>query len=381
MDKLEERKLGLLLKLPQIGKMKDKIDEKLTKMLNEDVYIPQKITNRIRTTLKEEKKGVWSKMKLKKIVAPLLGVLIVGTSVVFAGKVYFDKINSIQEAEENRYFETVHMDYVENAGLGIKIDNYFIDSNRVGVTISLQADEEISSAELYNTTLTESKTYSEVIDGQTYIHFDESESGREFNRRRELLKFFDQEGNEVKPVEESGYGSSLGEYESLDNHTIRTLYTVPLHQEVIPDTMKITIKRVVAFIHGNTKEYIGNWDFEIPIAEKFKQKNNTLYEGTVNLENVIVEKAELSATKLRVTLKADDLHKLYYGPNGDQEKLYGYPRLFGEEGAYNEQDIHAEELNSYETNQIILKFDISKFSAENSYTITLGEMVITLTKK
>lgn len=362
--------------------MENKFDEKLTKMLNEDVYIPQKITNRIKTTLKEEKKGVWSKMKLNKIVASLLGVIIISTSVVFAGKVYLDRMNSIHEAEENCYFETVNMDYVKNAGLGIKIDNYFIDSNRVGVTINLQADEEISYAELYSTTLTESNTYSETIDGQTYIHFDESESGIEYNRRRELLKFFDQEGNEVKPVEESGYGSAFGEYELLDNHTIKTLYTNPLYQEVIPDTMKVIIKRVVAYSNGNPKEYIGNWEFEIPIAEKFKQKNNTLYEGTVNLENVTVQEALLSATKLRVTLKVDDLHKLYYGPNGDQEKLYGYPRLFGEAGEYNDQDIHAEELNFYDTNKVILKFDISKFSAENSYTITLdGGMVITLTKK
>lgn len=362
--------------------MENKFDEKLTKMLNEDVYIPQKITNTIKMSLNEKKEGVWSKMKLTKIVAPLLGVILVSSSVVFAGKVYLDKMNSIREAEENRYFETVSTDYVKNAGLGIKIENYFVDSNRVGITLNLQCEEEIDYAELYSTTLKESNTYAEIINGQTYLHFDESASGLEYNQRMELIRFLDEDGNELKPTEESGYGSEMSEFEHLDNHTIQALYTKPLYQEVIPDKMKVIIKRVVAYKDGNPKEYIGNWDFEIPIAETFKQKNNTLYEGTINLENVIVEKAELSATKLRVTLKTNNLSKLLYGPNGDQEKLYGNPKLFSQSGEYDQQSIHAEELNSYDTNEMILKFDISKFSAENSYTITLdGGMVITLTKK
>jgi len=364
--------------------MRNNVDEKIKKMLNDDIYIPQKITNRIRTSLEEDRKGVYLTMKLNKVIAAMIGIIVIGTGAVFAGKVIIENMNSVEIAKEYGYFEKVDMDYVKDAGLGIKIENYFIDQGRVGVTINLQTEEEIDSAEIYSTNLTGSNSYSEIIDGKIYIYSDESETGIEYKSRWDLIKFIDENGNEIRYDEDTigGRGPELGEYEVLSNNVVSTLYTKPIYQEVTASKMKVVIKRVITHKDGNEKEYIGNWEFEIDIADKYLNKSNSIkYNGTVNLENVVVEKAELSATKLIVRLKAENLQKLLYRTEDNREILYGFPRLFGEEGEYNHEEINTEQSNYYDKNEMVFKFDISKFNAENSYKILLdGGMEITLTK-
>ena len=191
-------------------------------------------------------------------------------------------------------------------------------------------------------------------------------------------------GDEIRYDEDSigGFGPKFGEYENIDNNITRTLYTMPIYKNINTNKMIITIKRVEIYTDNGKKEYIGNWKFEIDIADKFiSTSDNIKYKGTVNIEDVVVEKAELSATKLIVTLKTKDLIKLLYGTNDNNEILYGNTRLFGEEKEYDNVEINTEQSNYYDKNEIVFKFDISKFNAENSYKIILeGGMEITLTK-
>lgn len=364
--------------------MESKFDNELSKMLNEEVNIPQKVTNRIRSSLEKKRKGVHVGMKLNKVVATVVGIAIMSTGAVFAGKaiIEMEKRKVVDIAENNGYFEKVDMDYVYDAGIGVKIENYFIDQSRAGITINIHAEEEIDYAEIYSTAIRESGTYSEEIDGNIYVHVDESEIGKEYNRRFDIIRFIDENGNEVRFDEDSigGRGADIPKFENIDNNTIRALCEKVLYQEVTTNKMKVTIRRIILYKDGNKKEYIGNWDFEINIAEKYLNHSNIIeYEGTVNLPNVVVEKATLSATKLVVTLKAENLNKLLYG-TGDKI-LYEKPRLYGKEGEYDSGVMHTEQSNYYDKNEMVLKFDISKFNAEDVYKIILDEgMEITLTK-
>lgn len=370
--------------------MDNKLDKKISAMLNEEIYIPQKISNRIKISLEKKRKGIWLNIKFSKIVTTIALLLIVGTGVVFASKVIIDRIKSIDIAKEYGYFEKVDVDYIIDSGIGVKIEDYFIDKGRVGVTINIKPEEtfgnnkEIKEIEAYSTELRESNTYTEEIDGKFYVHFDESEQGLEYNERFNLIQFFDENGKEVKFDEDSigGRGPEYGQCEYLDDDTVKFLYTKPIYQEVKAEKMKITIKRLSIYTQTEKKEYIGNWEFEIDISDRYKNKSDVIkYNGTVNLESIKIEKAELSATKLIVTVKTEDLRKLLYGEDGKGEILYGHPRLFGEEGEYNQEDINSEQSNYYDKNEIVFKFDISKFSSENSYKIVLdGGMVITLYK-
>ena len=364
--------------------MESKFDDELNKMLNEEVNIPQKITNKIRSSLEEKRKGVYVGMKLNKVVATIVGIIIMSTVAVFAGKaiIEMEKRKVVDIAQDNGYFEKVDMDYVYDAGIGVKIEKYFIDQGRVGITINIHAEEEIDYAEIYSTDIKESGTYSEEINGNTYIHFDESEIGKEYNRRFDIIRFIDENGNEVRFDEDSigGRGADMPKFENIDNNTIRGLCEKVLYQEVTTNKMKITIKRIILYKDGNKKEYVGNWNFEVNIAEKYLNHSNTIkYQGTVNLPNVVVEKATLSATKLVVTLKTENLNKLLYGT--DNKLIYERPRLYGEAGEYDSGIINTEQSNYYDKNEMVLKFDISKFNAEDIYKIILdGGMEITLTK-
>lgn len=365
------------------------IEQKLIEILNKDIYIPQKVSNQIKLSLKEEGKGVGINMKLKKVLATTIGIVLVGTTGVFAGKVIIDNMNSVDIAKEQGYFEKVDSDYIYHSGLGIRIENYFIDQGRVGVTFDVQSGEEFESFDLFNTTLTQNNTYSEEVEGRTVIHWDESESGLEYSNRYDIIKFVDKNGNEVRFDEDSigGRGPEY-KYEKLENNVKRALYTTPIYQEVTADKMKVNIKRVVTHKDGNIKEYIGDWEFEIKIADRYLNKLNQIeYKGTTNLEKVTVEKATLSATKLIVTLGTDNLEELLYGSSENKEPLYGGVQLHGGEGEYNNQEINTERSNYYDENKIVIKFDISKFNSEDSYKIILPsvdqekeDLIITLNK-
>ncbi|MDR0978470.1 MAG: hypothetical protein LBL91_00760 [Lachnospiraceae bacterium] len=366
--------------------MEDKFDKKIAKMLNEDVYIPQKIANRIKSSLKEERKEVMIGMKINKLVATMMGVIIVGTGATFAAKAIIDyRNNSINEAKANDYFEKVDMDYITDAGLGIKIDDYFIDNGRVGITLNIKSDEQIEPKEIYSTELTSDNTWSEEENGSIRVHPDESAEGAEYNNRFNLITFLDENGNEVKYSEDSigGFGPELAKAEKLENNIVKQLYTMPIYKQVAPGTMKVTIKRIVAYVNPQEiKEYVGNWEFEIKIADRFVSKVDDIeYTGSVNVPNVFVEKATLSATELTVTLKTDDLEKLLYSGEDKSNILYSEPKLTSENMEYNSEDINVQQSNYYSENKMVLKFDISKYSAEDSYKITLnGGMKIELTK-
>lgn len=362
--------------------MENKFEDKLSKMLNEEVNVPQKITNTIKKSLEEKDKSVYVRTKLNKIAATMVGIIIIGTGVVFAGKAIIESRNSVYIAEENQYFENVYMDYVYDNTIGIKVEKYFIDQGRIGITFNIQANEEFDKIEMYSTTLTKDGTYSEEINGTTYIKWDESEVGKEYNRRFDIIRLVDENGNEVRFDEDpiGGRGAEILQYEKLDNNKMRILYQTPVYQEITTNRMKVVIKRIVTYKEENKKEYIGNWEFEINIADKYLSQSNTIeYHGKVNLQNVIVEKATLSATKLIVTIKADDLNKLLNGT--DNKPVYGAPKLLGEKEEYDSVNLNIEQSNYYDKNESVFKFDISKFSAEDTYQIVFdGGMIVTLTK-
>ena len=171
--------------------MENNFDKKISNMLNDDIYIPQKITNTIKTSLNKEPKGIWLNIWLKKVIITMASIIMI-TSVVFAGKIYIEHMKSTKIAKDYGYFEDVNFDYIINDGLGIKLENYFIDQGKVGVTFNIQTPEKFNHIEMYSTDITESNTYYETIDGTTYVHWDESESGLEYNRRFDIIRFIDE---------------------------------------------------------------------------------------------------------------------------------------------------------------------------------------------
>lgn len=351
--------------------MESKFDDELNKMLNEEVNIPQKITNKIRSSLEEKRKGVYVGMKLNKVVATIVGIVIMSAGAVIAGKAIIEKRNSIEIAEENGYFEKVDMDYVYDAGIGIKIEKYFIDQNRVAITFNMQT-EEFDITDLDNSVLLYSKAY---IEGNNITH----ESQTNVKYCMDIIKFIDEKGDEIQRELVTGRGASISESEKVDDNTVRFFYEMPLYQEIESNKMKVVIQKIGVLKNLEEKEFIGNWEFEIDIADKYLNHSNIIeYQGRVNLQDVVVEKATLSATKLVVSLKADNLKNLLSGIDNKEEPVF--TRLFGEKGEYDNAKIGAERAMLYDKNEMIFRFNISNFNAENVYEIALGEMVITLTR-
>ena len=84
--------------------MEKNFDEKLKKLFNKNIYIPQKVTNRIQTSLNEEKKEVPVHMYFSKMIAGIASVILIGTGGVFAAKALTNQFSAMQEAKENGFY-------------------------------------------------------------------------------------------------------------------------------------------------------------------------------------------------------------------------------------------------------------------------------------
>lgn len=349
--------------------MKDKFDEKISKILNENIYISQRVTYKLRNCLKEENKGEWAGIKWSKMLATMALVMIVGTGVVFAGKTWVNhRFASVLEASDHGYFEPVSGDFIKHNGLGIKVTEYFVDTTRVGLTFYIQADHEIDEVRMYNT---EEKTNNFAAS--------------------DVIRFIDETGNEIpyKGNEVGVHSAADFDYntEQLENNIFKMSYLqFPNEDYRKARKMKIVIKRVVTKKDGKEKEYIGNWEFEIDIADKYRQKSDrVLYHATVG--GVVVGNAELSGTEMVVKIndrQANEAQeaskKEAVSPSKRNEDEIIIPKLLGEDRKEIENVFSGGTFGDNDGTEI--RFNISNYNQQNSYQIVLESgMIITLNKE
>lgn len=336
--------------------MENKFDEKISKMLNEEVYIPQKITNRIRISLKAEKKGVWLNMKLKKIVVTLACVVVIGTGAVFATKTIIEYRKSMNIASEYGYFEEGQKEYIFFNGLGIRVDNYFMDKNQLGITFNFEIEENMQLVDFYSIGLQ-----------GTEIHF------------------FDENREEII-MEDTGDNMGFEEITNIDNRHTTAIYTMKKAKEFKSQKIIVKIDKVLFAQDGETqlKEYKGNWEFELSTEKYLNNQNDIQYKGITNAENIIVQKAELTATNFNIVLEIDNLDELVK----PYVSLFEVGKLIGTDVEIGIKNMRSSIGYDYDNNTATINMELSKFEAHDEYQLILitnegsnPEIIITLTRK
>ena len=347
--------------------MEKNFDNKLKKLFNKNIYIPQKVTNRIQTSLNEEKKEVPVHMYFSKMIAGIASVILIGTGGVFAAKALTNQFSAMQEAKENGFYEEVGGDYIEHDGLGIRIANYFIDIRKVGITFEMQADEVVDEVRMYRST--------EQLNNPS---------------TSDLIRFIDENGNEIPYSFTDAIGVHSGpdflmSNEPIDNQHFQTSFIqYPNEDYHKARQMKVTIKKVVTKKDGKEKEYLGDWEFIIDIADRFLDNSNKItYQASIG--DTVVGEAQLSGTQLvlriqsKEAVEANQNHPevITLPSKNDFEKYI--PRLLGEDRQELE-NVFSSSHTSEDIGYTEYIFNISKYSAQNAYKVVIEGMVINLTK-
>ena len=127
----------------------ERIEKEIKRVLTEDIELPLKYKNIIRTTLKEKSKEpiINNKHRMVKILATGCACVIVTTSIVYGKDIsnfiqnFFNNSKGIDTAVENGYIEKLDEEYINSSNTQVKIDNILMDDYNLNFTINIKFEE------------------------------------------------------------------------------------------------------------------------------------------------------------------------------------------------------------------------------------------------
>lgn len=235
--------------------------------------------------------------------------LVLTTGVVFAKdidnyiKTIFNNSNkAIDVAVENGYIQQENMEYTYDHGIGIKVDSLILDELNLDIAFNLRIEKEnVKSVRLKDFSITNENN--KLVFRNNYRY----EEGVELP----LYNSFSWNNAPIK-LEEDTFLDSILLGLRPDRENFGELY--------------FEIKSIDVIYINDTKEVIeGNWNFNIKINEKMKEKANIIYKmqenneyiedciGTMSATGMVID----ITTKVKIPCELEKIGKLIHLQNLD----------------------------------------------------------------
>lgn len=289
------------------------LDQKIKKLVSNEIYIPNSYKNMIRNTLYE--KDV-SKSNKRNIFIRITSALCIGiiaiTGIVFARPYvinnFFNHSKGIDTAVEHGYILNNDTQYIESNGVNIKIDSLLMDDYNLNISFLLEFENNIQN-------LNEIDFLDMIVtdDADRVLYCQDQLTFENFCKEKNLnYKWEDMNDNHIN--------SGVNHYiKSINENKINVIYN--LYANNFPNSKKLNIAITKIKISSIEEKIVsGNWNINIDIPEKFYNRESYIYQvENCTMEDLEIQEVIVSDTGTRIQIRTEETPELLYELNDDQE--------------------------------------------------------------
>ena len=292
----------------------DNIDNVIQNVMSKQIFEPIEFEQAIMTAFKNEKKYS-IKSKIIKIIITIIAFITTAVGVVFAKdisnfikNIFKDETigKGVVKMAENGYIQNVNMDFIENNGVYIKINNILMDDYNLDIVFEVKAKE--NTEKITNIEI-EDLIISDENNNLIYCDYNRADLYEQFCKEHniEFSKM-----NMHNNLTNGGYQTQI--VEKTDN-SIKFLYK--MHSDNYPKSKELIFNfGKINMIANNkvAKQLNGNWNIKIDLPEDFYSRKTLIYSVKDNSDEenkIIVEEAVGAYTQMNITLLMKDVKAPY----------------------------------------------------------------------
>lgn len=364
----------------------DSIDNVIENVMQKQIYEPIEFEKAILTAFKEKEKYKSHSNIIIKIISTIVAFITITAGVVFAKDIsnFIKNIfnpktigKGVVEMAENGYMQNTNMDFIENNGISVKIDNILMDDYNLDIVFEVKAEENIES--IYNAEISD-LIISDENNNLIYCNYDRVDLYEKFCKEHNI-EFSNK--NMHNNLTNSGYQTEI-----IEKTDKRVKFLYKMYSTKYPKSKRLIINfeniAIASNMEGSTQNLKGNWNIEIEVPEKVYNREIMIYnikDGSDKVNNIILKEAKGSYTEMHITLLMKQIKEPYETTEEGLEKFLELatfedeiiPTLENEKGKIFERSISSSDYNggtSYHPNgdvTLYLIFPITK----DEYTDTL----------
>lgn len=285
----------------------DNIDNVIENVMRKNIYEPIEFEKSILTAFEKKKRynNIHSNIMIK-FISAIVAFLTITAGVVFAKDIsnFINNIfnpttigKGVVEMAEKGYMQNTDMDFIENNGISIKVNNVLMDDYNLDIVFEVKIEENIESI---NNVKMPDLIISDENNNLIYCNYDRVDLYEEFCEKHniEFSKM-----NMKNNVTNGGYQIELIE---AKDKSIKFLYK--MYSDEYPKSKKLIldIKNIEIISNtGENHEFKGNWNIEINLSEKIYNREEIIYnvkDGSDKDNNTILKEARGAYTEMHITI-------------------------------------------------------------------------------
>ena len=303
-----------------VNKDNETFENKLKRVFTEEIEVPYRVKNKIRTVLndkKERKNRNRLIFNTIKILATVSACFIITTGVVFAKDVYnfinnfFTNNEGMDNAIEQGYIDKPNMEYVESNGTEIKINKVLMDDYNLSLEFNINLNKELKTENINDIYFPDMIITDE---NNNMLYCEEPMVFEEYCKSNNLeYKWTHCNENYINSGSNKFIKTNNGE-------TINLIYN--FYASKYPKSKKILINFNKILCSYKDKDIIinGNWQIEYEVPEKFYNRDAYIYTvKKCTSDKIRIEEVTVTETTTKMIIQTDEKPFLPYELTDDEE--------------------------------------------------------------
>lgn len=303
-----------------VNKDNETFENKLKRVFTEEIEVPYRVKNKIRTILndkKERKNRNRLIFNTIKILATMSACFIITTGVVFAKDVYnfinnfFSNNKGMDNAIEQGYIDKPNMKYVESNGTEIKINKVLMDDYNLSLEFNINLNKELKTENINDIHFPDMIITDE---NNNILYCEEPMVFEEYCKSNDLeYKWTHYNENYINSGSNKFIKTNNGE-------TINLIYN--FYASKYPKSKKILINfnKILCSYEDKTIMINGNWQIEYEVPEKFYNRDAYIYTvKKCTSDKIRIEEVTVTETTTKMIIQTDEKPFLPYELTDDEE--------------------------------------------------------------
>lgn len=303
-----------------VNKDNETFENKLKRVFTEEIEVPYRVKNKIRTILndkKERKNRNRLIFNTIKILATMSACFIITTGVVFAKDVYnfinnfFSNNKGMDNAIEQGYIDKPNMKYVESNGTEIKINKVLMDDYNLSLEFNINLNKELKTENINDIHFPDMIITDE---NNNILYCEEPMVFEEYCKSNDLeYKWTHYNENYIN----SGSNKFI---KTNNEETINLIYN--FYASKYPKSKKILINfnKILCFYKDKNIMINGNWQIEYEVPEKFYNREAYIYTvKNCTSDKIRIEEVTVTETTTKMIIQTDEKPFLPYELTDDEE--------------------------------------------------------------